>query len=209
MKPISALGLALVFAVAVTGPIDSASANLVQNGTFEAPVVASGTYSIFLSIPGWATAFGPGIEIQNHVAGSPFEGRQFVELDSNANSGMYQDLATVAGESYLLSFAHSPRPGVNANSNGIDVFWGGSVVTNLALSGVGLPDTLWKVYSFNLVATSSTTRLQFNASGLSESLGGYIDAVAVAPVPEPTTIVPAMIALVGGAGFMARRRRAA
>ena len=198
MKRIALLALALI------APMSTARADMILNGGFEAPVITNPSFSTFQSIPGWTTAFGPGIEIQNHVAGSPFEGNQFVELDSSANSGMYQDIGTVIGQQYLLSFAYSPRPGVAANSTGIDVLWGGSLVSGIAQSGVGLSDTAWQIFTFNLTATSDVTRLQFNATGISDSLGGYIDAVSVNAVPEPSSLAMCGIA---GLGIVARMRR--
>ena len=99
-----------------------ARANLIVNGGFEAPVIPNGTFALYpAGIPGWTTNFGPSIEIQRNVAGAPFEGFQFVELDSTGNSGMFQDVVTAPGASYLFSFAYSPRPNESAASNGIEV----------------------------------------------------------------------------------------
>ena len=196
-----------LLALALFAPISTASAEFVVNGGFEAPAISNPSFSTFQSIPGWTTAFGPGIEIQNHVAGSPFEGNQFVELDSSANSGMYQDLATTVGQLYSLSFAYSPRPGIAANSNGIDVLWGGALVSSIAQSGIGLSDTVWQVFRFDVFATSSTTRLQFNATGNSDSVGGYLDNVAVNAVPEPSSLALCGIAGLGGLVVRTRGKR--
>lgn len=198
--------IALIAAALVSlGHLNNVSANLITNGSFEDPSIANGSFSYLPSIPSWTLASGPAIEIQNQVAGSPFAGRQFVELDSSANSSMYQDLATVAGDTYRLSFAYSPRPGIAANSNGIDVSWNGGVVLSLAQSGVGLPDTSWTVYNLDLKALSNSTRLQFTATGISDSFGGYLDLVSVnAVVPEPTTFVSLGLA---GVVILAVRRR--
>jgi hypothetical protein len=55
--------------------------NLLRNGGFEHPRVAAGHSHPFAAIPGWRLAFGPDIELQNHVAGDPAAGRQLAELD--------------------------------------------------------------------------------------------------------------------------------
>ena len=157
---------------------------------------------MFASIPGWSLASGPDIEVQNHVAGNPFDGNQFVELDSDAESAIFQDLPTVAGAPYVLTFAFSARPGVLVNSMG--VFWNGSSVTTVNADGTGLGGTSWTVYSFTVMASSTTTRLQFSGLGPSDSLGEYIDAVSVEEAaPEPSSI---MLCL-GGLLFAAAKYR--
>jgi hypothetical protein len=198
------LGTALFLALSVTS---MARANLITNPGFELPNIGSGTFSILASIPGW-TAFGlSGIEIQDHVAGSPFEGGQHVELDSNANSGMSQIIATTPGTAYDLSVAYSPRPGVAASSNGVQIFWDSVPVATLLASGIGLPDTAWTVHHFLVTATGTSSSLQFLAVGTSDSLGGYLDAVGLVAVSEPVSLSLlglglSLVALVGG-----RRRK--
>src|SRR5437867_843496 len=95
----------LVILVAALGSLPAvAQANLITNGSFENPAIGFGSFQFFSTIPGWATNFGCCIEIQNHAAGSPFDGNQLVEMDSNQNSGMIStSLATTPGQSYVLS----------------------------------------------------------------------------------------------------------
>src|SRR5436190_23899338 len=88
----AALGAAALFSLG--GPT-AAAANIVVNGGFEDPALPTDWWDVFGSIPGWTTAFGPGIEIQNLNWGLPYEGNQLVELDSYASTGIYQDLTTV------------------------------------------------------------------------------------------------------------------
>ncbi|MBD2436540.1 DUF642 domain-containing protein [Nostoc sp. FACHB-110] len=166
--------------------------NLVTNSSFEEPVIPSGDFQFFSSIPGWSLLTGsPGpIEIQHNAAGKAYDGSQLVELDSRAVSGIFQDLTTEIGKKYQLQFAFSPRPGVSQNL--LNINWGGTLVDSLSASGVGLSDTNWRLYTYELVATSTTTRLSFNNFGeLSNSLGTYIDAISVtaAQVPEPTSVL--------------------
>jgi len=167
-----------------------ARANLIVNGSFESPDIPTGTFQIFPNIPGWSTSFGPGIEIQDHIVGSPFVGAQHVELDSSANSGMSQIVSTVPGQTYHLSFAYSPRPGVSADSNTIQIFFNGVQLDTLALSGVGLQDTSWQVFGYNVAPSVTSSTLEFRAAGASDSLGGYLDDVQLERnVSEPSTLI--------------------
>ncbi|WP_062295106.1 PEP-CTERM sorting domain-containing protein [Nostoc piscinale] len=181
----------------------AAAINIVQNGGFEQPDIPTGTFKIQNPIPGTWTLTpdsdpNAGIEVQDNVAGSPYEGNQFVELDGTAVSGIYQDLTTVVGQAYTLSFAFSPSPDVADNR--LNVYWGGNLVDNLFASGVGKTNTDWKTYAYNLIATSTTTRLRFdNLDELSDGLGPYIDDVSVTPVPEPLTMGGLTIGLGFGA----------
>src|ERR1035438_8973007 len=126
------------------------ASSIAVNGSFELPALSNGSWSLFSTIPGWDLASGPYIEVQNHVAGNPFDGNQFVELDSTAESAIFQDLPTLAGVQYYLSFAFSPRPGVDVNSMGVS--WNGSSVTTVNATGTGLLDTSWTVYNFAVTA---------------------------------------------------------
>ncbi|MEN6424513.1 MAG: hypothetical protein ABFE13_04065 [Phycisphaerales bacterium] len=179
-----------VLAIAVL-PAAFAHANLITNGSFETPDQATGTWSVYGSIPGWTTTFGPGIEIQDHVTGLAYDGDQFVELDSHSNSGMLQQVAVTAGASYDLSFAYSPRPGVAATSTGIEVWFDGGLLDTVAGSGIGLSNTSWSILNYNVTPTGNLVNLEFRAVGTSDSLGGYIDDVQMngSTVPVPGAVV--------------------
>jgi hypothetical protein len=184
-------------------PLSSAQADLIVNGGFEAPDIPTGTFAIFGAIPGWATSVGPGIEIQDHVAGSPFEGAQHVELDSTANSGMIQTvITTIPGHGYHFSYAYSPRRNVPADSNTVDVFFNGALIATHSISGIGLTDTSWTLFTHHVTAVGAASTVEFRAGGFSNSLGGYLDAVQF--VPEPVSV---LLMGIGIAGF-ARWRRA-
>lgn len=195
--------LMLAFAVL---PATFAHANLITNGSFEMPNQASGTWSVYGSIPGWTTTLGPGIEIQDHVAGSPYDGDQHVELDSHNNSGMLQQIGVTPGGLYDLSFAYSPRPGVAATSTGIEVWFGGLLIDTVAASGIGLQDTNWTIHSYTVSPAGSLVSLEFRAVGTSDSYGGYLDDVQLTPtVPVPGAVVLGALGT-SLVGWMRRRR---
>ncbi len=179
-----------------------AQTNLIVNGSFEQPVVAPGGAIVVSSIPGWTTTFGSGIEVENNAVGAAFTGIQLVEMDSNDNSGMQQLVPTVAGRSYTLSVEYSPRPGIDVSSNGIEVRINGSVIDTIAQSGIGLSATSWTKFSYQVVASGSSTAVEFRATGTSDSVGGFIDDVRMVGAAPAVPALSHMV-LAGLAGLLA------
>lgn len=210
MTKASALFAALVVAFAATGA--QATTNLVTNGSFESTLQPSGSWNIYRHIDGWTT--GPkGVEVRDNVAGSAFDGSNFIELDTTANSFISQSIATTYGEHYTLSFAYSARPGtagMRASTNDILVMWGLQPVTLLSATN-STSSNQWQTYSFDVVGSKgASTTLSFWAAGKSDSFGGALDNVSVisnvtAPVPEPETYA-LMLAGLAAVLTIARRR---
>jgi len=200
-KLLLATALAASFSAAHAGP------NLVVDGSFEDQAQGAGTWSVYNAINGWSTVSGSGIEVRNNVAGTAFDGVNFVELDSNNNSAMAQTIATTVGGQYLLSFAYSARPGVNAASNPIEVLWNGASIATVTANGSNLSNNDWHVFSYAVTGTGSD-KLTFRASGVNDSYGGSLDAVAVVAVPEPSTYAMMFLGLGLMGATLSRRRRA-
>jgi hypothetical protein len=193
--------------------------NLVVNGSFEDPVVNSPSgWDVFPSIPGWTLSYGPAIEIQRQYNGwSAAHGSQWVELDAdtipptgtNGSIGIYQDIPTIPGAVYQLSFAFSPRPGYHPNDepyDGVRVLWGGNHVATITADGRPLSQPNWVYYTYTLVASGTLTRLEFQDAGLyNNTYGAYIDDVRLYLVPEPASLIALATGVVG---LVARRRRA-
>jgi hypothetical protein len=150
------------------------SPELIVNGGFESPALAPGSWNVFQNIEGWKTSFGPGVEVQNRVAGEPFAGAQHIELDSHASSGIYQDVSTEQGVSYRLTFAFSDRPGTILDDNLLLVVWNGKVIDEIAPVQSG-----WSTYEYTVSASSQMSRLELRDAGPSNSLGTYVDNVSL------------------------------
>ena len=194
------LKIAAISAVALASAPAAAVTNFQTN--FDTVAVNPGAYVILQSAEGWNAASGDGIEIQNHAAGDPFSESNLVELDSNDNSSMSRMID--AGH-YTLSFYYSARPGVAAASNGIDVLVNGNSIFNITGDGGG--STNWLPQAINFSVSKGST-LTFAAIGTSDSLGGYLDNIGLAGVPEPASWAM-MIGGFGFAGVAMRRRRSA
>jgi hypothetical protein len=186
------LGGALVAAVAASGPA-AAAPNLIVNGSFEQPNLPTPGFGIFPSIPGWshqarAGTTSSGIEVQDHVAGLPAAGAgdQFVELDSDGPSRVFQDVATSAGSTYRLSFLYSPRPGTPAADNIFQVSAGPASAVLGPLASAG--QTQWKTATLDFVATATSSRVEYLDLGPEQPSGGvgaYIDLVSVELINSP------------------------
>ncbi len=178
--------------------------NIVVDGGFESQSQAAGTWNVYNSLSGWTTVAGSGVEVRNQVAGSAFEGNNYIELDSYNNSAIAQTLATTAGGAYTLSFEYSARGGVSLASNPVQVFWNGTLLDTVSRDGSNQNGNVWYRYSYAVQALGKDV-LKFAASGTNDGYGGSLDAVTVSAVPEPATyaFMAAGLVLVG---FLRRRR---
>ena len=166
---------------------DSGPVNLVVNGSFEIDNHGtSPTWYVTKNVNGWHTDMGDGIEIESgNIAGiSASDGNSKVELDSNNNSNMWQEIHTAGTGKFLLSFDYSPRPGISSASNKVEVLWNGKLLDTFTGAAGG-----WVTHNYTVSGAGADTKLEFRAAGISDSLGGFLDNVkVVATTPSNGTI---------------------
>ncbi len=177
---------------------------LIPDSGFESPEVpGSGAWDIFPSPAGawkvkWRNdipaTFGDqtrpevaNLEIHEGVLGTPSEGDQYAELDTDwagpngAGSGepasvtIYQDIPTVIGKAYRIKFAFAARPNTPASENRLETRWGGNVVHDTGFVADPNGGIEWRQISVDVVATSTLTRLEFTDLGTANSEGTFVD----------------------------------
>lgn len=141
------------------------STNLVVNGSFES------------GANGWVGR-GDNVEVAlaSYFGVSGATGSYAAELDSNKTgtlTGFYQDVATVAGQTYQLSMDLGLRSGTSPFTNTVQIWWDGVKVAT-----VDPTSTTMTKYSFMVTAVDSSSRLEFREqSGDDDWVGGVIDNV--------------------------------
>ena len=185
--------------------LSAQASNLVVNGSFEQVTATNsqnaGSWGIYNSIVGWDGT--PNIEVRDSVSGNAQQGSNYVELDTNNNSGMFQ---TINGAGWhQLSFWYSARMNVASGSNGLGFTFGdlsGQVLANTAGAPSG---NVWQQFT-GLVLLNGPTSLMFRGTGKSDGYGGSLDNISVTAVPEPESYAM-MLAGLALMGTIARRRK--
>ena len=192
----------ILFTIALISTHAFAGTNLVVNGGFELPDIPTGTYKILTSIPGWTTSYGFSVEIRDNYGnyGTSYEGDQFLELDGYLPSNIIQNIDTISGSFYRVSFAYAgrERDGSYTGNNEIDAYWDGRLLEELRTT----TEQQWDLKEYIVQASDTTSALEFNDVGAPSTFGGNLDAVRVELIPEPTTLL-----LLGFGGLMLRRKR--
>ena len=169
-------------AVGAQTPTGCATAIALANGGFEDPAISGVSIRDQSTVPGWSTTAGDGaIEMWNSNTGTTAgTGAQFVELNANQVSNLFQDLATVPGQLLRWELQHRGRDGVD--------------VMRVALGGPGVPgvqqgpliadgNTGWGTYSglYTVPAGQTTTRFSFESisSVGGASYGNFLDSISL------------------------------
>jgi choice-of-anchor C domain-containing protein len=166
-----------------------------RDGSFEEPSVG-GRYQAFLAgqnIGAWVIESG-----SVEIVGTYWQaaaGSQSLDLSGiwDWAGTIYQDVETIPGRSYQLRFAFAGNPEDQAVKEA-KVFWNETELEKLTVDTAGrsLADMGWKYYSYDLVATSTVSRIKFQSLTLN-FLGPVIDDVTLSSVvPATLTAEPIM-----------------
>jgi hypothetical protein len=171
-------------------------------------------------IDGNVSLWGPGKGVSNGLTLSP-DGGAFIAADPAFDDGaITQDVTTVAGQKYTISFDWAAAQQTNFLGNtdaGWEVSVGGVVLGTVDASILSQGFSGWATQSYNFIGTGGSEAVSFLAVCMSSDPNctatvppfALLDSVAVQGVPEPSTWVMMALgfAALGYAGF--RRRRVA
>ncbi|MFW0739688.1 HYR domain-containing protein, partial [Flavobacterium sp. T12S277] len=161
------------------------------NASFESPVITDGTKletSIIdqNQVPGWKTTAPDGkIEFWNaqtitnaRYNFSPYEGKQFVELNAYYAAGLYQDFDTSEVSSFSYSLSHRGRDGTDTMV--LKAGPPGGPYTEVTRASTD--NTAWKVYTgtYTIPASQKSTRFIFESvsyAGGDPAKGNLLDAI--------------------------------
>lgn len=161
--------------------INIAQANLISNGSFEQPDVATNSMKYFTSseVVGWD---GRVIEIwDNHTNFAAQDGDQYAELNAHFDDGsafsLMQSFTTTVGSLYDLSFAYSARF-TSEEAFQVDVFSGQTNVFSQLVDDHTKRN--WSVFSSSFTALSTNSMLKFTSITPSNATtGNFLDNIAV------------------------------
>jgi hypothetical protein len=223
MKLASCLA-ALVASMFAAGSAESA---LINNGSFEAPTVLTGSFTSFnvgsLLIPDWSVIGPTGTNVaivsgtfaQSGVTFEAQDGAQWLDLTgngSNTTEGVAQTVTTIPNHQYQLSYfiGNTTGGGIFGTTSTVQVQAGANAFThtNSNADATGLN---WEQFTDNFIATGASTLISFTNQDPSTDNSNGLDNVVLTdlgptttPVPEPASIGLLMGALVG-LGLIRRR----
>lgn len=208
-KPIVMLKKIAV-ALTLAGLATSAGAvtNLLTNGSFEAGVAPDANKPAgSTDITGW-TVLRIGGVFYADASWDASDGNRSVELNGIGRGTIYQDVATVIGKRYRLTFDYSVDPNGTRLATPFTVGGGGPVGFNYVRPAGHSATNMQYLQGVKFfTAADSLSRVAF-VSGTVTNRGAVIDNAFLTVVPEPATWA-LLIAGFGMVGFSMRRRRSA
>jgi choice-of-anchor C domain-containing protein len=186
MRRIAALSAAL--AVLAAAPLSAQ--NLLADGSFENPALASSaTFTTIMNgspLGAWTITSGSVDLIRTYWA--PADGFQSIDLNGASPGTIAQTIATTAGSSYRLRFSMAGNPD-NTFDKVMRVWWGTQDLGLVTFTQAGRTRTNmgWQTITFaTLIASGPATTLRFEGQGATY-WGAALDNIEVTlnVVPEP------------------------
>jgi choice-of-anchor C domain-containing protein len=178
------------------------SANLVKNGGFENSdqLQSWGGLSVPQagSLYDWNLLNGD-LEVIGNGYWVPESGSKSIDLSGLSHGTISQDLSTISGQRYTLTFAMSGNPdsGEPTHIRIVNVYWGDDPARQYSFdtSGISYQNMKWEPISIlNLEATSSSTMIKFEdvSPTYYGSVGAALDDIVVEPVTSPVPEFPSV-----------------
>ncbi len=204
----------LVLANLAVLAVGAQAVNLVQNGGFEQVQIASNTWQAVNGttntglLPFWTYFGGANNNVALTGANYLQQTSQQVDVSGGSDivpSGIYQSIATVANQNYVLSFqvytggglGHSGGVNMHAYAGALN---GPVLATGSNLQGWNFTGNAGlRTYTYSFTATSNVTTIAFSMFSRPVS---HVDNVSLQAVPEPFTMGLGLAA----AGVFVRRR---
>ena len=193
-------GVALGF-IAMSGIASATTPNLVKNGSFEEPVVSSGSFELFnigQTLEHWKVIGAPGnvgivsgTFTQGGFSFPAKSGNQWLDLtgESNTATGVTQTVPTVSGTTYTLTFwvgnVYDPT-GIFGTTSTVDVFVDGTRVLK-ATNSRRSTTQVWQQFETRFIASSHPTNITFINGDPSSDTSNGLDAISINAVPDAQT----------------------
>ena len=162
----------------------TASADILNNGSFELPNIGSNFYQTFnggdsVGIPGW-TVTGSSVDVVSYLGNSNYpaaDGNQSIDLAGTPSGpgGVEQTFTTIAGWTYKISFWVSSNGG--PYSQQLQVYWNDALHSSLPVATLDTPALgTWTQEQLTLQATSNSSTIEFYTTNATS--GGFVPAGA-------------------------------
>ena len=187
---------------------DASRASIV-NGSFEQPDILDGTFQSFGSdtggIAGW-TIEGAEVAIVDFTGVGGSDGDQFLDISgagfNDLNNGISQNVSTVVGQEYRLSFDIGSLSVFSYSPSTIDLRIGGGSRTSFTNPDAPFDAMNWKSFEVMFTATQSSTTIAFYL-GAERLIGANLDNIVLSTgaVPEPSSVVIMSLLTLCGAAY--------